>query len=101
MQRREVLIIQTVTCVYPQTERVRLLRAGNQSLQFSLALRFLNETFRELSGMQFDELAANARRRFDLFRVRRDEQADFDAGVVYLFTDFLKRTQMAGGVQSA
>jgi hypothetical protein len=34
MQRRQIFVIQSVPGVHLQAERVRLLRAGNQPLQF-------------------------------------------------------------------
>ena len=73
-KRGQVFAVQTVARVDLEAERVRLLRGADQTPHFTFALRHIGEVFRERTGVQFDELAANPRRRLDLTRIGRDEQ---------------------------
>src|ERR1051326_3823479 len=58
-------------------------------------------TFGECACVQFDELANAARSRLDLRRVRRDEQTDFDPGVVHPPPGVGDGGQIAGYIQTA
>jgi len=101
MKRGQVFIIQTVAGIYFQTERVRLFRPINQALQFRLTLGGIMKMFGELPGVQFDEFAAGAGGRFDLLRVGRDEEADFDAGIVHPFACFGQGSFVADDIEAA
>jgi VanZ family protein len=90
-----------VTCIDFQAERVRLLRAGNQPLQLRFELLFVTKAFCKLSRVQFNELAPRPRRRFDLFCVRRNEQADFDPAAVHLFARLCQRLFIGENIKSA
>src|ERR1035437_3561044 len=69
MQQRQILVVEAVPGVDLQAERVRLLRAGDQSFQLGLASRLLVEPLGESAGVQLNELAARARRGFNLRRI--------------------------------
>src|SRR5216117_207035 len=97
----QVLAVQSVAGVDSEAQQRRLLRPGDEPIQFFGELAFQPETFGEGAGVQFDELAAGARGGFDLRRVGRDEQADGDPGVVQSFARLRERAQLANDVQPA
>ena len=97
----QVLAVESVAGVDPEAQQRRLLRPGEEPIQFFRALAFPPKTFGERAGVQFDELAAGVRGGFDLLRVGRDEQADGDPGVVQSFARLRERAQLANDVQPA
>src|ERR1043165_5386970 len=95
----EVLNVQSVAGVDPEAQQSRLVRAGDQPLQFSFAPVFQPDTFGKSPGVQFNELAAGARGGFNLRRVGRDEQADVDPGLVQFLARLREDGQLANDVQ--
>ena len=80
---------------------MRLLCGGDEALQFHLTLALLVKAFGVRAGVQLDALRPNAGGGFDLRGVRRDEQADLDAGVVQAAACFRKRCGLPSGVETA
>src|SRR5207253_8563517 len=53
----QVLAVQSVAGVDPEAQQRRLLRPGEEPIQFFRALAFPPKTFGKRAGVQFDELA--------------------------------------------
>src|ERR1017187_4277397 len=78
MQQRQIVVVQAVPGIDLQAERVRLLRRGNQSSQFSVAMRLLVEGLGKSAGVQLNELVARLSRGFNLRRIGSDKHADLN-----------------------
>src|SRR5438093_5561624 len=87
--------------VHLQTERMGLLRRRDEALQFPGTRCRVVKRFRECARVEFDKLTARAARGFDLARIRSDEEADLDAGIIHFAARLSKRPLLCDHVQSA
>src|ERR1043166_7435156 len=85
-----------MTGVDLQTKRTRLSGACNQPFEFHFPPPLIVESLGKGARVELDELAAGARGGFDLSRICRDKQADFDPGVVHPLAGFPQRMNDAG-----
>ena len=82
MKQRQVLVIQSVAGIHLHSKSMGLFGGETEAVQFPSRGGRRMKGLSERPGVQFDKLSADPRRRFDLFFVWRDEEADLDAGVV-------------------
>ena len=101
VQERHVLTIQSVPGVHLQPELVRLLRRGNQPFEFDLPFALAMEVLRVSARVQFDELRTDRHRGVDLHRIRSDEEAHVDAGVVHSLAGCGQGGELSGHIQTA
>ena len=86
---------------FAQAKTVGLTRGSDEALDFHLALPLPVKLFGISAGVEFDELGSEAGRSLDLRRVRGDEEAHLNAGIVQAAARFCERGFLAGGVQPA
>lgn len=100
MQERNITDIQSVPGVDPESELVGQSGGGDQSFDLPVAFGRLFEMFREVAGVQLDELGADLGGRLHLAGFGSDEKADLDPGVVEAETGFSEREDRSRRIES-